>query len=67
MTSEELRSEILREIDKLPEFMLPRILAFIKHINANSFKRAELGEFLRKSIKEDRELLQKLAEYNTES
>jgi hypothetical protein len=65
MTPAELRLEILREIEKLPEFMLPRVLAVIQHINANSFKRAELEEFLRKSIEEDRELLLRLAQTDT--
>jgi hypothetical protein len=65
MTSEELRSEILREIDQLPEFMLPHVLNFIQQIKAKHNEKTELEEFIRKSIEEDRELLQKLDDYDT--
>ena len=63
MTTLQLRTEIKQAIDTIPESLLTDILEHIHELQQQSADKAELIEFLKQSVTEDRELLQKLAEW----
>ena len=62
MTTLELRSEIHKAIDNVPENVLPEILGYINAIQQPSADRENLKKFIDKVFKEDDELLRKLAQ-----
>ena len=61
MTTEEIKEEINRVIQEVPEDFLEDILSYLKNIEKKS--KDDLGAFinLKKILKEDGELLEKLA------
>ena len=62
MTTLQLRTEIKQAVDKIPESLLTDLLEHIHELEQQSADKAELIEFMKQSVIEDRELLQKLAE-----
>jgi hypothetical protein len=62
MTTVQLKSEIQKAIDNVPENVLPEILEYINSRQNQAPDRAELYEFIDKVFKEDDELLRRLAE-----
>jgi hypothetical protein len=62
MTTLQLRTEIKQAVDKIPESLLTDLLEHIHELERQAADKAELIEFMRQSVVEDRELLQKLAE-----
>ncbi len=62
MTALQLRTEIKKAVDKIPESLLTDLLEHIHELEQQPKDKAELIEFLKQSVVEDRELLQKLAE-----
>ncbi|WP_426668218.1 hypothetical protein ACPPVU_19000 [Mucilaginibacter sp. McL0603] len=62
MTSVEIKTEIQKVIDQVPETVLPDVLDFLKELQIKSEDQIKLVNNLRKIISEDRELLQKLAQ-----
>jgi hypothetical protein len=62
MTAIQLRTEIKQAVDKVPESELTGLLEHVHQLQQQSADKAELIEFMKQSVIEDRELLQKLAE-----
>jgi hypothetical protein len=62
MTSVEIKTEIQKVIDQVPETVLPDVLDFLKELQIKSEDQIKLVNNLRKIISEDRELLEKLAQ-----
>jgi len=61
MTTKDLRKEINRVIQKVPDDFLTDILSYLKEVENKSTKDFESLSHLKKIIKEDQELLEKLA------
>jgi hypothetical protein len=61
MTTVQLKSEIHKAIDNVPENILPEILNYINSIQHQSTNK-DLDKFIDKVFKEDDELLRRLAE-----
>jgi len=61
MTNLELRSEIHKAVDNVPENVLPEILDYLNNIQQSS-SQEKLKKFIDKVFEEDDELLRKLAQ-----
>jgi len=62
MTAIELKTEIQKVLDQVPESILQDVLDFLKELQTKSVDDIKLANNLRKIISEDRELLEKLAQ-----
>jgi mRNA-degrading endonuclease RelE of RelBE toxin-antitoxin system len=62
MTSIEIKTEIKKVLDRVPESVLQDILDFLKELQTKSVDDIKLANNLRRVISEDRELLEKLAQ-----
>jgi hypothetical protein len=62
MTTIQLKSEIHKAIDNVPESVLPEILEYINSIQNQSPDKLKLNKFIDKVFKEDDELLRRLAQ-----
>ena len=62
MTTLQLRKAIKHAVDKVPESVLTDLLEHVHELQKQAEDKAELIEFMKQSLIEDRELLQKLAE-----
>jgi hypothetical protein len=62
MTSIEIKTEIQKVIDQVPENVLGDVLDFLKELQSKSSNEIKLANNLRKILSEDRELLEKLAQ-----
>jgi hypothetical protein len=61
MTTEEIKSEIQKSLDKVPESVLQDILAFLKQAENQTADQLTVMKNLRDILIEDRELLERLA------
>jgi hypothetical protein len=61
MTTKEIKSEIQKSLDKVPESVLQDILDFLRQAENQPTDRLNLTRNLRDIITEDKELLEKLA------
>ncbi|HEX5169980.1 MAG TPA: hypothetical protein VFW11_12470 [Cyclobacteriaceae bacterium] len=61
MTIKELKSEIQKSLDNVPENILPDVLAFLKSLENQSADKVMLAKNLRNILTEDRNLLERLA------
>jgi len=61
MTTKDLRKEINRVIQKVPDDLLTEILSYLKKYENKSKKDFESLKHLKQIFKEDQELLEKLA------
>jgi hypothetical protein len=61
MTTKELRQEISRVIQEVPETVLEDILIYLKKVGSKSGEDVETMQNLRKILKEDETLLERLA------
>jgi hypothetical protein len=61
MTKHDIKSEIQKSLDNVPEEALQEVLNFLREVQSNSGKTEKLAQNLRKILKEDRELLERLA------
>ncbi|MFN5169852.1 MAG: hypothetical protein ACK5DD_09515 [Cyclobacteriaceae bacterium] len=61
MTTKELKSEIQKSLEKVPESVLQDILEFLRLAEDQPIERLNLSRNLRDIIAEDKELLEKLA------
>ncbi len=61
MTTKEIKSEIQKLLDTVPDVVLHDLLAYLKAAQNQTSEQAELASHLKKIILEDRELLEKLA------
>lgn len=62
MTALELRTEIHKVIDNVPETLLPEILQHINAMQQSSSENDDLTKFIDKVFKEDDGLLRRLAQ-----
>jgi len=62
MTSVQIKNEIQKALDQVPETVLQDILDFVKELQVQSPAQIKLTNNLRKILSEDKELLQKLAQ-----
>jgi len=61
MTTKDLRKEINRVIQKVPDDFLTEILSYLKEVENKSMNDFESFRHLKQIFKEDQELLEKLA------
>ncbi len=61
MTTKEIKSEIQKALDNIPESVLQDLLDYLKAIQNKSTDNIKLGKNLRTILTEDKELLEKLA------
>jgi hypothetical protein len=61
MTKHEIKSEIQKSLDNVPETVLHEVLNFLREVQSNSGKTDKLAQNLNKILKEDRGLLERLA------
>ncbi len=61
MTTKEIRSEIQKTLDNIPESVLQDILDYLKLIQGKSIDKIKLSKNLRDILTEDKELLERLA------
>ncbi len=61
MTTQDLRKEINRVIQQVPDDFLSDILSYLKEVEQKSSKEFAESKQLKQIIKEDQELLEKLA------
>jgi len=61
MTSIQVKSEIQKVIDQVPENLLPEILDYLKQVQHQTPEQAKFNNNLNKIFSEDKELLQRLA------
>jgi hypothetical protein len=61
MTSEEIKSEIQKSLDKVPESILQNILDLLKTAENRADSDVSFAMNLNKILTEDRELLERLA------
>lgn len=62
MTKTQIKSEIQKVLDNVPENMLHDILDFLKELQEQPVSKVKLTNNLRKILLEDKELLEKLAQ-----
>jgi len=62
MTSIEIKTEIQKVLDQVPENVLEDVLDFLKELQVKSTDQIKLANNLRKILSEDKELLEKLAQ-----
>ncbi len=62
MTAQQLKSEIQKTLDLLPENALQDILDFLKSLHGKTANQIEMSQHLKKILAEDKELLEKLAQ-----
>ncbi|MFM9841188.1 MAG: hypothetical protein ACKVOQ_23190 [Cyclobacteriaceae bacterium] len=61
MTTKEIKTEIQKSLEKVPENLLQDILDFLKKAEAQSTDSINLEKNLKSILKEDKELLERLA------
>ncbi len=61
MTKADLKQEIKKAIDDAPESVLADILDYLKQIKVTPEKKVDLTRHLSQILREDKELLQRLA------
>jgi len=63
MTKTQIKSEIQKVLNNVPENMLRDILDFLKELQEQPVSKVKLTNNLRKILLEDKELLEKLAQW----
>lgn len=61
MTTQDLRKEINRVIQKVPDDFLNEVLSYLKEFENKSIKDLKSVKYLKQILKEDQELLERLA------
>ena len=61
MTTKDLKVEIQKAIDSVPESVLVEILEYLKQIQSTPREKVILSKNLSEILREDKELLQRLA------
>ena len=62
MTTKEIKSEIQKALDNIPESVLQYLLDYLKAIQNKSPDKIKLGKSLLNILTEDKKVLEKLAE-----
>jgi mRNA-degrading endonuclease RelE of RelBE toxin-antitoxin system len=61
MTTKDIKSEIQKSLDKVPESVLQDVLDFLKQVENQPIDKVNLTRNLRDILTEDKELLERLA------
>lgn len=61
MTTKEIRSEMQRALDKVPDSVLQTVLDFLKEVETHASDKIDLTMNVKKILTEDKELLERLA------
>ena len=61
MTTKEIKSEIQKSLDKVPESVLQDVLDYLKQVENQPIEKVNLTRNLRDILTEDKELLERLA------
>lgn len=61
MTTKDIKSEIQKSLDKVPERVLQDVLNFLKQVENQSVEKVNLTMNLKDILTEDKELLERLA------
>lgn len=61
MTTKELKSEIQRTLDKMPDVVLSEVLEHLRKLEGLSDDKVIIANRLREILEEDRKLLERLA------
>ena len=62
MTTKQIKSEIQKVLDAIPDTVLEDILEYLKSLQSKSSDSITLSHNMRKILSEDKELLEKLAQ-----
>ena len=62
MTTVQLKTEIQKVLDKVPDDVLPDILNYLKHVEHQSHDSIKFNNNLKKILAEDKELFERLAQ-----
>jgi hypothetical protein len=62
MTTKQLKVEIQKTIETLPDKILEEILIYLKQVQKTSLRDFEMSRHLSQILREDKELLEKLAQ-----
>ena len=62
MTTKEIKSEIQKVIENVPDSILKEILSYLKQAQKTSLKDIKMSTHLRQILREDKDLLEKLAQ-----
>jgi mRNA-degrading endonuclease RelE of RelBE toxin-antitoxin system len=61
MTAQDIKSEIQKSLDRVPESVLQNVLDYLKQVENQSEERVKLIKNLKEILSEDKELLARLA------
>jgi len=61
MTTKEIKTEIQKSMDKVPESVLQEVLEYLRHAEKHTNANLKLAKSLRDILEEDNNLLQRLA------
>jgi len=61
MTARDIKSEIQKSLDRVPESVLQDVLDFLKKVENQPIEKLNLIRNLKDILKEDKELLERLA------
>ncbi|MBX2914915.1 MAG: hypothetical protein KF856_06535 [Cyclobacteriaceae bacterium] len=61
MTTKDIKSEIQKSLDKVPESVLQDVLDYLKQVENQPIEKVNLTRNLRDILTEDKELLERLA------
>jgi len=62
MTTSEIKSEIQKVLDEVPETVLENVLTFLKELQKQPKENIQLVSHLKQILEEDNDLLHKLAQ-----
>ena len=62
MTTKEIKNEIQKVIENVPDSILKEILSYLKQAQKTSLKDIKISTHLRQILREDKDLLEKLAQ-----
>ena len=62
MTTIQIKTEIQKVLDQVPEDALTDVLDFLKELQKQPAENIQLAKFMKQTLIEDKELLEKLAQ-----
>jgi uncharacterized tellurite resistance protein B-like protein len=62
MTVKQIKQEIQKSLDNLPENVLQQVLEYLQEVQRSGTDKVKLTSDLNKILREDRDLLQRLAQ-----
>lgn len=62
MTAQEVKSQIKKLLEEIPEDALPQVLEYLQQVKSMSAEEVRLGQNLNQILKEDKDVLKRLAQ-----